>query len=159
MGPPLPLGCSGLASPHSQGPFIFNDPLNGFPLLYFQGLSQRSRTNQIKLPLPLGPFNHLDFGQVSHGKRLLSKMLKGVYHSYIAMSSIFYPFSIFSHLPFVKRGKPLLLPLAKGEGLPARSRFGEGRGGILQVFFKQLKCYNILTSHVVNASPKGVPVR
>ncbi|OGP89250.1 MAG: hypothetical protein A2156_07180 [Deltaproteobacteria bacterium RBG_16_48_10] len=33
---------------------------------------------------------------------------------------------------------PLYPPLAKGGGLPARSRFGEGRGGIL----KELLCFN-----------------
>jgi hypothetical protein len=104
MGPPLGLGLSGLDPSYAQGPFILDHPLNGFPLLDFQSLSQRSRANQVELPLPLGPFDHLDFGLVSHGKRLLSGMSKGVYHSYMAMSSIFYPFSIFSHLPFTKGG-------------------------------------------------------
>jgi len=99
MGPPLGLGLSGLDPLYAQSPFILNDPLNGLPFLDFKSLSQGSGANQVELALPLGPFDHLDFGLVSHGKRLLSKMLKGVYHSYMAMSNIFYPFLIFSHLP------------------------------------------------------------
>jgi hypothetical protein len=93
MGPPLGLGLSGLDPSYAQGPFILDNPLNGFPFLDFQSLSQGSRANQVELPLPLGPLNHLDFGQVSHGNRLLSRTLKEGYHSYMAMSIFFYPFS------------------------------------------------------------------
>jgi hypothetical protein len=92
MGPPLRLGRSGFGPFYAQGPFILDDPLNGLPFLDFQSLSQGSGANQIELALPLGPFNHLDFGQVSHAKHLLSRMLRGGYHSYMAMSIFFYPF-------------------------------------------------------------------
>jgi hypothetical protein len=89
MGPPLGLGLSGLDPLYAQSPFILNDPLNGFPFLDFKSLSQGSWANQVELSLPLGTFDHLDFGQVSHGKRLLSKILKGGYHSYMTMSIFF----------------------------------------------------------------------
>jgi hypothetical protein len=111
--PPLGLGLSGLDPLYAQSPFILNHPLNGLPFLDFKSLSQGSGANQVELALPLGPFDHLDFGQVSHGKRLLSKMSKGVYHSYMAMSIIFYPFLIFSHPPFRKGG---MIPPPFGKG-------------------------------------------
>jgi hypothetical protein len=58
------------------------------------------------LLLPFGPLNHLDFGQVSHGKRLLSRMLKEGYHSYMAMSIIFLPILQFFHtFPLAKGGE------------------------------------------------------
>jgi hypothetical protein len=104
MGPPLGLGLSGLDPSYAQGPFILNNPLNGFAFLDFQSLSQGSWTNQVELALPFGPFNHLNFGQVSHGKHLLSNMLKGGDHSYMAMSIIFYPFYNFFTPPLTPRG-------------------------------------------------------
>jgi hypothetical protein len=104
MGPPLGLGISGPDPPYAQSPFILDDPLNGFPFLDFQSLSQGGGTNQIELALPLGPFDHLNFRYVSHGRRLLSRMLKGGYHSYMAMSIFFYPFHNFFTPPLPPRG-------------------------------------------------------
>jgi hypothetical protein len=62
MGPPLGKTFSGLDPSYAQSPFIFDDPLNGFPFLHFERLSQGRRTNQVELALPLGPFDHLNFG-------------------------------------------------------------------------------------------------
>jgi hypothetical protein len=62
MGPPLRLSLSGLDPFYAQSPFILDDPLNGFAFLDFQSLSQGSGANQVELPLPLGPFDHLDLG-------------------------------------------------------------------------------------------------
>jgi hypothetical protein len=60
---------------------------------------------------------------------------------------------------FVKRGKYFLLPLAKGGGLPARSRFGEGRGGILKDLFQTAKLIQFFylgsSGLLGNAIPNG----
>ncbi len=56
------LGLFALDPFYAQGPFILDNPLNGFPFLDFQSLSQGRRANQVELLLPLGPFDYLDFG-------------------------------------------------------------------------------------------------
>src|SRR5512143_3566284 len=69
MGSPFSAAVAAATTNFERVP-ILDDPLQGLALFQFQGLSQRRRTDEIKLAVFAAPLNDLQFREVCHPPKL-----------------------------------------------------------------------------------------
>jgi hypothetical protein len=61
---------TGAAAADLEGMPVFDDPLQELALFQFQGLSQRCRTDEVKLAVFAAPLDDLQFREVGPGCKL-----------------------------------------------------------------------------------------
>jgi hypothetical protein len=58
-----------------QGVTVLDNPLQGFAFLQFQSLSQRRRTDEVKLPVFAPSLDNLKFRKITHGYKLATTLV------------------------------------------------------------------------------------